>query len=272
MKSKITGGDTTLLFKTTVLGKYEVGYYRCNDTGFIQTEDPYWLEEAYASAITKMDIGLVKRNLDLAELTEPLIAKFFNHNASFLDYAGGYGLFTRLMRYKGFDFYNTDKFCQNLFAEFNDLKDYKKSEPFELVTAFEVFEHLNSPLPEIEEMLGFGDNLLFSTELVPKGVSQPQDWWYFSVETGQHIAFYTAEALEFIAKKFNKHFYTNGQTVHLFTKNKLSSNPFEPKARDPFFVRKARKFVKRFDEKSKVQKQSLMDKDWNDAKKRLGSK
>ncbi len=34
----------------------------------------------------------------------------------FLDYAGGYGVFTRLMRDIGFDFYWHDPYTQNLFA------------------------------------------------------------------------------------------------------------------------------------------------------------
>ncbi len=58
MISKITAGQTKLLFTAKVLGKYDVQYYQCVITGFIQTEEPYWLEEAYSSAITKLDIGL----------------------------------------------------------------------------------------------------------------------------------------------------------------------------------------------------------------------
>jgi hypothetical protein len=69
MQSKITGGDTTLLFTTRVLNKYDVKYYRCMDTGFIQTEEPYWLADAYSSAITKLDVGMVFRNQHLAGST-----------------------------------------------------------------------------------------------------------------------------------------------------------------------------------------------------------
>ena len=67
MKSKITGGSTTLLFTAKVLNQYDVKYYRCNDTGFIQTENPYWLPEAYSDAITKLDIGLPYRNIQLTD-------------------------------------------------------------------------------------------------------------------------------------------------------------------------------------------------------------
>jgi hypothetical protein len=269
MKSKITGGETSLLFRAMLLGKYDVAYYRCNETGFIQTEEPYWLDEAYASAITKMDVGLVKRNIELAEVVDPILKKYFDHNATFLDYAGGYGLFTRLMRYRGFDFYHTDKFCQNLFAEYNDLSEYKGPAKFEVATSFEVFEHLADPLPEIQKMLEYSDNLLFSTELVPDGVTKPEQWWYFALETGQHVAFYTTASLQYIANKFGKHFYSNGQNVHLFTKNPLPSDPFGPKPADPFLVRKARKLVKKYDAQFTFQKESLLDRDSKDAKSRI---
>jgi phage pi2 protein 07 len=277
MKSKITGGETTLLFKAKVLSEYMVSYYKCNDTGFIQTEEPYWLEKAYDSAITKLDVGLVMRNQNLSVITEKLLLEQFNHNSIFLDYAGGYGLFTRMMRDKGFNFYNTDKFCQNIFAEYQDLKELPPGTNFELVTAFEVFEHLTNPLGEIEEMLPYGKNILFSTEIVPENTTQPTDWWYFSLETGQHVAFYTIKALEFISKKFNKHFYTDGKGLHLFCDEQLSSNPFDKNTivlkKENYFIRKMRRTLRRFDsylyENSIPKKESLLDFDWNDAKKRI---
>ena len=43
MTSKITGGPVEKIFEATVLGKHLVSYYICKQTGFIQTQDPYWL-------------------------------------------------------------------------------------------------------------------------------------------------------------------------------------------------------------------------------------
>ena len=271
MQSKITGGATTLLFTAKVLSKYDVHFFQCDDTGFIQTETPYWLDEAYSSAITKMDVGLVQRNLDMAELLYPLILKHFNHNASFLDYAGGYGLLTRLLRYKGLDFYNTDKYCENLFAEFNDLKYVDENKRYELITAFEVFEHLQSPIEEIEKMMRSSDNLLFSTVIIPKIIPRPEEWWYFSLETGQHIAFYTITSLEYLAKKFNKYFYTNGKTVHLFTKEPLKSDPFK-ESLSTYLTRKFIKKIKKLDKTAGIKKENLMGRDMEDAKKRITNK
>ncbi|WP_121353237.1 class I SAM-dependent methyltransferase [Flavisolibacter nicotianae] len=272
MKSKITGGDTALLFTARVLEKYDVSYYRCKDTGFIQTEEPYWLNEAYSSAITKLDVGIVMRNENLIRIAQPLLSRYFDHNALFLDYAGGYGLFTRMMRDRGFRFYHTDPYCQNIFAEYQDLKELEEGTKFEVVTAFEVLEHLASPVTEIGNILSYSDNFFFSTELVPPNVNK--DWWYFSFETGQHISFYTKEALHYIAKNFGREYYTDGRWLHLFTRKPLAENPFEAlglNRKEPFLIRKMRKFLRSYDNRKQfmLPKESLLDADVKEAQKRI---
>jgi 2-polyprenyl-3-methyl-5-hydroxy-6-metoxy-1,4-benzoquinol methylase len=267
MQSKITGGDTTLLFTARVLNKYDVKYYRCNQTGFIQTEEPYWLEEAYSSAITQLDIGLPYRNINLAERVSKLLIRNFNYEATFLDYAGGYGLFTRLMRDKGFNFYHTDQYCQNLFAEHFELTDLPPNTKFELVTAFEVFEHLPNPLAEIKQMLEYTDNLLFSTELQPDGVKNLNDWAYFATETGQHIAFYNQASLKAIATQLGYNFYTDGSFLHLFTKATFANNPLAP-VKESFLLRKAKKFIAKAERKLGMPDGLLM-RDWKYIKDKL---
>lgn len=270
MLSKITGGQTTLIFTATFLNKYEVKFYRCNDTGFIQTEEPYWLDEAYSSAITKLDIGLPYRNITLSGIAENILLKNFNPNSKFLDYAGGYGLFTRLMRDKGFDFYTTDKYCDNLFAEYFDLADLGDKANFELITAFEVLEHLPDPYTELKTMLGYADNLLFTTELQPSApLTDVNDWWYFIPETGQHISFYNEASLKYMANKLGYHFYTNGINVHLFTKNGLTNDPFK-KVREPFLIRKMRKYLKKYDSSQTIQRETLLQRDWEMIKHQIG--
>ena len=57
MQCKVCGKPTAPLFKKLVLRKYDVQYHQCPSCGFIQTEEPYWLEEAYSSAISDLDLG-----------------------------------------------------------------------------------------------------------------------------------------------------------------------------------------------------------------------
>lgn len=226
MICKICSSHCSPLFKTKVLNKYHVEYYKCSECEFIQTEDAYWLAEAYSSAITKLDIGLIYRNQHFSDLLPKVISDNFDENSKFIDYGGGYGMFVRIMRDKGFNFYRQDIYCDNLFAEFFDVSDLKSEEQsFEMLTAFEVFEHLDNPLTEISKMLRYSDSILFSTELQPIEIRKVDDWWYFVPETGQHISLYHSKSLEKIAKHFQMNIYSNGSTLHLLTRKHFEKNP-----------------------------------------------
>lgn len=229
MLSKITGGETEKLFTAKILGKYEADYFQCKETGFIQTEDPYWLQEAYQSAIVSLDVGIALRNEQMAIVTERTIARFFKEGNRFLDYGGGYGQFVRIMRDRGFNFFLFDEYAENLYARFFDLKSRTDllKEKFEVVTAFEVFEHLINPLESLEELLHYSDTILFSTELVPdQKFTSASDWWYFAPEMGQHVSFYSLRSLRYLAGKMKCDLYSNGQNLHLLTRKKLEKDPF----------------------------------------------
>ncbi|MFC3561741.1 class I SAM-dependent methyltransferase [Pedobacter jamesrossensis] len=267
MLSKITGGPTEKVLTIKILNKYDVDYFRCLETDFIQTEEPYWLSESYSSAITKLDVGLVERNEILRNKIIPILSNHFNTDSIFLDYAGGYGIFTRMMRDKGYNFYHTDVYCENLFAEFFDLSNLGEDTKFEMVTAFEVFEHLPNPLQEIEKILKYSKNLLFTTVLHP-GLENLKDWWYLIPETGQHVSLYSEKSLACLAQKFNLNFYTDGEGVHLFTDRKFDSNILKP-TKLPYMIRTMKRKVERYFRKQNGVKESFLQKDWNFIKTRL---
>jgi hypothetical protein len=224
MKCNICGSQTSKIFTKKLLFQYEVDYFRCHTCLFVQTEQPYWLDEAYSSAITSLDIGLVSRNKHVSVIVEGLINAFFDKNGNFLDYGGGYGLLVRMLRDKGFNFYREDKYCENLFAKNFDVTDIEDKSAFELLSAFELFEHLPDPLAEINAMLCKSENILFSTDLQPnKGV---EDWEYIAPEIGQHVSFYHYETLMYIGKKFQMNVYSNKKNIHLLTRKKLNSGFF----------------------------------------------
>jgi hypothetical protein len=229
--SKITGGRVEPLFVTTVLGKHAVRYYRCVDTGFIQTEEPYWLQEAYAAVICPLDVGYMSRSIDMSRLTAGGIARYFDANKRFLDYGGGSGVLARLMRDAGYDFFRCDPYCANLFAPYFDYDPATApgSTPFELLTAFEVFEHLPNPMQEIEKMFALSDSILFSTELQPadKVIQNADDWHYFCPEHGQHIAFQTLKSLTYIANRFGAALYSDGRATHLLTRRRSVQGVFQ---------------------------------------------
>lgn len=222
------------IFDALILGIYKTGYFQCEKCGFIQTDKPYWLKEAYVSAISSLDVGLIYRNLDFSNLVPSILDLFSGKEDAYIDYGGGYGMFVRIMRDKGYDFYLDDIYAENLFAKYFELKDYKGNSKFAALTAFEVFEHLENPTTELEKMFELSDTVIFSTELQPQATfSNAGDWWYFVPEIGQHISFYSVKSLEVLSQKFNCRLYTNGSNLHILTKLHLQRNPFLGKAQPP---------------------------------------
>lgn len=207
-----------------VLASHQVQFLRCPDCGFIGTEDPYWLDEAYAEAINRADVGLFRRNLRQAKVAKAVIGTFFRSDGKFVDFGGGYGLLTRLMRDAGFDFHRWDAHCENMFARGFDAG---ADGNFELLTAFELFEHLVDPAAEVARMLSFAPNIFFTTELVPEPVPAPSQWWYYGLDHGQHVSFYTKKSLCRLAERFSLNLVTDGKSRHLMTKEKVSPLLFQ---------------------------------------------
>lgn len=223
LNCKICNSPSAFFGKTNVLKKYPVQYFRCEKCGFIQTETPYWLEEAYSSAITRQDVGIMQRNLVNCEVTSAVLNLFFPNVTSAVDYGAGHGILVRLMRDKGFNFFWTDPYAANDYA-----RGFEREEgaTFDFLTAFEVLEHLENPVSGLAELVRLSDNVLISTCLVPKPTPTLTDWWYYSPTTGQHIAFYTEESLRILAAHFGRHLLSFG-VYHLFTKRPKCSLLFQ---------------------------------------------
>ena len=216
--------NTKEMFEAVVMKQYQAKYRFCEKCKFLFVEAPYWLEKAYKDPININDTGIVFRNIYLSKKTSVILYFLFNKNGKYLDYGGGYGIFTRLMRDVGFDFYWFDPYTTNLFARGFEFAERKFK--VELVTCFEVFEHLENPLNELEKISQLSDNILFSTEVLPDNIPRPGDWWYYGCEHGQHISFYSLTTLDFIARKFGYNFYSDGKQLHLYTKRTLRPGIF----------------------------------------------
>ncbi len=221
MICKVCNSSTQRVFTSKILEKHDVKYFKCDNCGYLCTEEPFWLEEAYSRSINLSDTGLLDRNIYFSKVLSVLIYFYFNKNGIFLDYAGGYGVFTRLMRDIGFDFYWHDPYTQNLFANGFE-KDIKPDSRFELITAFEVFEHLVNPKEEISKMLRLSDTIVFSTELLPREIPEPKDWWYYGFNHGQHISFYSEKTLRALANQLKLNYY-NVNGIHILTEKKFNN-------------------------------------------------
>ena len=217
MKCKICGGPSNKVFTKKVLYKYDVDYYQCTDCDFGQTENPFWLQEAYVSSMNLSDTGVMLRSERLSKITTSLIFFFFNIKGKYLDYAGGLGVFTRSMRDIGFDFYWHDPYTKNEVAR---GFEGSLSSKYVAVTTFESFEHFEDPCSELEKILELTDTIIFTTDLV---LSNPLDehWWYLAPEHGQHISFHSKKSLTIMAQNYGLAYY-NFKNVHILTKKKQS--------------------------------------------------
>ena len=104
------------LWTGTLIG-HSVDYFECPSCGYVQTEAPYWLEQAYSSAINDSDTGIMKRNLYNRRVILGALHLLGETSSAVLDYAGGYGILVRLLRDDGVDAFWYDKFCQNLLQQ-----------------------------------------------------------------------------------------------------------------------------------------------------------
>jgi hypothetical protein len=208
------------LFIHKVLGKHNAQYFMCSECGVIQTEQPYWLAEAYSSPISSLDTWGAVRNLFNARRLAPVLDVLFQPQDSFVDAACGYGLFVRLMRDIGFDFHGHDDFCQNLFSR--SLPPLGHPQPA-AVTCFEVLEHLTDPVAFLSGILAkhSTDSIIASTTVF-SGSAPAKSWPYYSFESGQHVSLYKTSSLEAIARKLELTYTSLGEDLHLFSRRRFN--------------------------------------------------
>lgn len=217
---RICGGTTHAIGAALILGRHEGVYKSCERCGFTFVENPFWLKEAYESAITKVDLGSVQRCEQYSRLLKTLIHLHSDAGGRFIDYGGGYGLLVRRMRDLGYDYHWYDEYCQNIFATGFEV-ERGACKDFSLLSAFEVFEHIVDPVTELQKMTEFSKHIIFSTELISRPAPQPGTWWYYAPEHGQHISFYTWDSLNRLARRLNLRFSTAGP-IHMFSAKKVS--------------------------------------------------
>jgi len=250
LNCKICSSDSQKFDSAKIFGIYDTNYYHCSTCGFVQTDEPFWIEEAYSSAITSLDVGIIQRNIENAN--KLLFFMKFIPNGICMDFGGGGGMFTRMMRDYGFDFYHYDKYAENEFARGFEADMNKK---YALITAFENFEHYVNPMEEIYNLIEKTDVLYFSTNLIASNPPLIKDWWYYLPVTGQHVSFYSLKTLQFIAQKHKCQLLTNGHDLHVLSKIQIKKFFFK-------LLNLYDKIRKMFDITRRLKKESNVNKDY----------
>lgn len=207
----------TSVHQATILAKYRVSYDYCESCGFLCTEKPYWLPEAYSTAIASSDTGLVSRNIRVSKALAAILFLAFRDNGQepWLDCAAGHGLLARLMRDKGFNFHWSDKYAEDIFAR---GFEHEQGMSYAGVTAIEALEHMEDPMAFLSKAsaLSPARTVIFTTELCPAPPPRPEDWWYFGLNTGQHISFFQERTLRAMADRLGVGYLRAGG-FHIFS-------------------------------------------------------
>ncbi len=222
MNCRICQATTRFAFNAKVLAKHDASFSYCVNCGFLGAEKPYWLDEAYQQAVSSTDTGMVSRNLATARKLAAILLWLGGRpdQEAYIDVAGGWGLLTRLMRDNGFDFYWSDKYCQNFFAEGFEAEG--RGQKYFAATAFEVIEHLPNPVEFVRDIFTEKqvEHLIFSTILFA-GQPPPGEWWYYSFETGQHVSFFQRRTLVRLGEMLGLHLASAGD-IHIFSKKPVN--------------------------------------------------
>jgi len=218
---RLCGEEAKFRFSGTVLQAHEVGYFECSQCGSLETGEPYWLPEAYRRHLTVLDVGAAQRCLLNSMVCAYILeAVGITSQQSCLDWGGGDGLFTRMMRDRGFNFVSYDKYAVPIYSQGFSTESSEKLSPA-VVTAFEVLEHLPHPQEDLEQLFSLNPALLIVTTLLYQ--EQGQDWWYLSPEGGQHVFFYSRKAMQSIASRFGYKFVELPQVMLFVSEERLLS-------------------------------------------------
>lgn len=212
-------GEAQEAFVATLLGARQAHYGFCQTCGLLFAHQPDWLVQAYQHPIAQIDTGIFQRNLLNTLRFTGILCSMFKRRDRFLDYAGGSGLFARIMRDIGFDYYWHDKYCANVLAA---GFEHQAGSTYAAVTALEVLEHVPDPRTFVRSILSETgcDSIIFSTTVFT-GAPPPLDWHYYAFESGQHICFYQPRTLAYLAQSVGMR-YVRGGDLHLFTRQPAS--------------------------------------------------
>ena len=221
MACRVCGSPNKRIFSARILKKYQADYGLCDKCGYLQLEELSHLPEAYCKSINRSDVGLLARNYRFVEQLAPFLYFSGKTTGRFLDYGGGYGVFSRLMRDIGFPFYWNDLYTENLFVPGFEAKLEGK---FTAITALELFEHLENPVETLSQLLSCTDTVIISTNLQEsRGNKRLEEWQYLGCEHGQHIGFFSQNTMKHLAHEFSLSCYGDGKFLTIFTREKFSS-------------------------------------------------
>jgi 2-polyprenyl-3-methyl-5-hydroxy-6-metoxy-1,4-benzoquinol methylase len=212
---------------------------QCNDCNFVFAKNIPSLEELikhyegyerndYLSPIT------VQRYHEILDQFEP-----FRKTNNIIDIGCGIGYFAEVAKERGWNVYGTEftdkaiEICKNRGISMQqgavDPSNYP-NEHFDVITSFEVIEHINNPLEEIkifDKILRSGGGVYITTpnfNSISRLLSGP-DWTVIGYP--EHLSYYTASSIDRLLNKFGFKKRKVETTGFSITKHKISQKKVE---------------------------------------------
>lgn len=192
-----------------------VYYRRCQHCSFVfTTAFDSWTKEAFREHI--YNAQYVSVDPDFVE-TRPagnarLIAESFRGSRSsieILDFGGGTGLLADRLR--------EQQFSATTYDPFSNF-DTVPSEKFDLITCFEVMEHVPFPRETVATMVSMlrpHGAILFSTLVQPTSFETlGLNWWYAGPRNG-HVSLYSRSSLALLFKKHGMKVASFSEAFHI---------------------------------------------------------
>jgi len=203
-----------------------VAYFLCDECGFcFAPEFAHWTLEAFATRIYNSEYVRVdpeyvqKRPLENADYLQSLLGAR-GSSIRHLDYGGGQGLLSERLRQNGWQSVSYDPFV--------DVdNDFEALGKFDLITAFEVFEHVPDVwalAANLSALLVDDGVVLFSTLLSDGYINRGQglDWWYAAPRNG-HISLFSRGSLAVLAASQGLNYCSFSDNFHAYCRDAIPS-------------------------------------------------
>lgn len=193
-----------------------IRYYLCDACGFCFAPDiAKWDKTKFESRIYNDGYAVVDPDYLLERPknnAEMLDASLAGAEIRHIDYGGGSGLLSESLRSKAWNSVSYDPFV-------NTDKEVAELGQFDLITAFEVFEHV----PDVDALFADFKKLtkpdaliIFSTLLSDGQITrgQPLQWWYASPRNG-HISLFSKDSLQCCVQRYGFKLFSFSPGLHV---------------------------------------------------------
>lgn len=196
-------------------------YHKCSKCNFIYTHffdgfvDENWSEYIYNNEYMRIDPDYAgKRAFQNKNLVKAAVKSWWSSKDIGLDYGGGIGGLSDALNLEGIKYESFDPFGR-------DAKN-RLDKKYSIISAFEVMEHLTSPLHTFDAMVKMLNQerglLLVSTQLTSPAMKSGQliNSWYAAPRNG-HISLFSIETMNYLANKYKLDYKRIGRGLHIFS-------------------------------------------------------